>query len=291
MAWLRRLRGPERADAGCLERREPDIVAVYPLLLVIITIFGFIGAASLGHGIVSTLHEFPVVGGQFNPASSESLQGSGLGLAIGIIGLIYGAQGVTQIVQQAMAGVWNVPQIDRPTFLPRLARSLIALITIGCAFVLNAAVGTVVTGMHVALAIRGPALVGMVLLNVVLYATVFWVTTPGVLAKRNLLPGAAVASLGFTVLITLGTCPAPAAAQLRDLRAVRAGDWTGRLSLSRRQIQSVWGGIVSSDPTAADNQLLSGITHQSHRREDQVIGVAFGEDGVADAATDADSLS
>ena len=199
------------------------------------------------HGIVSTLHEFPVVGGQFNPASSESLQGSGLGLAIGIIGLTCGAQGVTQTVQQAMTGMWKVPQIDRPTFFPRLARSLIALITIGCAFVLNA-VGTVLTGMHVALAIRGPALVGMVLLNVVLYATVFWVTTPGVLAKRNLLPGAAMESLGFTVLITLGTCPAPAAAQLRDLRAVRAGDWTGRLCLSRRQIQSVWGGIAVQIP-------------------------------------------
>ena len=103
-------------------------VAIYPLLLVVITIFGFIGAASLGHQIVSTLHEFPVIGSQFNPEhSSKSLQGSGIGLAIGLIGLVYGAQGVTQTVQQAMAGVWNVPQVDRPGYIPRLARSLIAL--------------------------------------------------------------------------------------------------------------------------------------------------------------------
>lgn len=75
-------------------------VAIYPLLLVVITIFGFIGAASLGHQIISTLHEFPVVGSQFNPKrSTQSLQGSGIGLAIGLIGLIYSAQGVTQTVQ------------------------------------------------------------------------------------------------------------------------------------------------------------------------------------------------
>lgn len=51
----------------------------------------------------------------------------------------YGPQGVTQTVQQAMAGMWNVSQVDRPGFVPRLARSLIALAIIGVAFALNAA--------------------------------------------------------------------------------------------------------------------------------------------------------
>src|ERR1039458_2288777 len=52
-------------------------LSIYPLLLVVTTIFGFIGAASLGHGIVSTLHQFPVVGSQFNPShGSDNLHGS-----------------------------------------------------------------------------------------------------------------------------------------------------------------------------------------------------------------------
>ena len=69
-------------------------VAIYPLLLVVITVFGFIGAASLGHGLVSTLHQFPVVGSQFNPShGSDSLHGSVFGLVIGLLGLIYGAAG------------------------------------------------------------------------------------------------------------------------------------------------------------------------------------------------------
>ena len=44
-----------------------------------VTIFGFIGQKSLGSGIICTLHKFPVVGADFNPAGTSHLQGSGLG--------------------------------------------------------------------------------------------------------------------------------------------------------------------------------------------------------------------
>jgi uncharacterized BrkB/YihY/UPF0761 family membrane protein len=85
-------------------------VAIYPLLLVVVTLFGFLGVASLGRQLVAALHQFPVVGSQFNPArGSSSLHGSVLGLAVGIAGFLYGAQGVTQIAQQAMVQVWNIP--------------------------------------------------------------------------------------------------------------------------------------------------------------------------------------
>src|SRR5690349_14533249 len=100
----------------------------------------------LGSGIIRTLHQFPVVGASFNPASHHAVHGSGLGLVIGLIGLLYGAQGVTQTAQQAMATVWNIPQIQRTGFLPRLGRSLAALLTIGGAFVINAFVTAYATG-------------------------------------------------------------------------------------------------------------------------------------------------
>src|SRR5271156_6649778 len=58
--------------------------AIFPLLLVVITVFGFIGAQSIGSGIIRTLHQFPVVGSSFNPASHQALHGSGLGLVIGL---------------------------------------------------------------------------------------------------------------------------------------------------------------------------------------------------------------
>ena len=278
-------------------------VAIYPLLLVVITIFGFIGAASLGHQIVTTLHEFPVVGSQFNPEhASKSLQGSGLGLAIGLIGLIYGAQGVTQTVQQAMAGVWNVPRVDMPGFVPRLLRSLIALVTIGGTFVFNAAAGTVVTNSGVSYAIRAATLIGMVLLNVVLYCVVFRVASPGRVVTLHLLPGAAFASLGFTLLITLGS--GLVQHQLRHSSATygQFGLVIGlvgflllvaKISLFGAELNPVvanhlWPrGMWSGDPTEADNQVLSDIVHQDRRRDDQQIGVGFGESAARDAAIDA----
>src|SRR3984957_597267 len=73
--------------------------AIFPLLLVVVTVLGFIGQQSLGTGILRTLHEFPVIGSSFKPASRSALHGSTIGLIIGLIGLVYGAQGVTQTAQ------------------------------------------------------------------------------------------------------------------------------------------------------------------------------------------------
>ncbi len=95
-------------------------VAIYPLLLVVITILGFIGVSSLGHELVTTFHQFPVVGDQFNPAhGSENLHGNVFGLIVGLLALTYGAQGVTQTAQQAMARVRNVPQLNLPDDFPK----------------------------------------------------------------------------------------------------------------------------------------------------------------------------
>ena len=263
-------------------------LAIFPLLLVVITLFGFIGAASLGHQIVSTLHEFPVVGSEFNPEhSSQSLHGSDLGLAIGLLGLLYGAQGVTQTVQQAMADVWNIPQVSLPGFLPRLIRSLIALVVIGGAFVVNAAAGTVVTGASSNDAIRVLALVGMVLLNCVSYFTVFRVATPNHVRRRELLPGAILAAVGFTLLITVGS--GLVQHQLRNSSATygQFGLVIGlvgflfllaKISLYGAELNPViarhlWPrGMQSHDRTNADNRVLSDIAYQSQRRRDQASG-------------------
>ena len=122
--------------------------AIYPLLLVIVTVFGFIGVGSLGSSVVTTLHQFPVIGAQFTPGNGgSSLHGSTFGLVVGLVGLLYGAQGVTQTAQTAMNRVWNVPQIDRPGFLPRLGRSVASLACIGGAFLINAFVGSLALGL------------------------------------------------------------------------------------------------------------------------------------------------
>jgi uncharacterized BrkB/YihY/UPF0761 family membrane protein len=179
--------------------------AIYPLLLVVVTIFGFIGAASLGHGIVTTLQQFPVIGSEFNPATGSSrLHGNVAGLVIGLVLLVYGAQGVTQTAQQAMATVWDIPKGERPGFFPRLGRSVGALVIIGGCFVVNAALGALATGGGRSYAIRVPVILAMVVINIVSYAAAFRALTPKAVGTRSLVPGAVAAAIGFTALITVG---------------------------------------------------------------------------------------
>jgi uncharacterized BrkB/YihY/UPF0761 family membrane protein len=277
-------------------------LAIYPLLLVVITIFGFIGVSSLGHGIVSTLHQFPVIGSQFNPEQGRNLHGSTIGLVIGLVGLIYGAQGVTQTAEQAMARAWNVPQVALPGFLPRLGRSMLALTIIGGTFVVNAAASTFASGPGHSGVIRALSLIGMLLLNLVCFFGSFRALTPKSVAARSLLPGVVLGSVAFTVLITVGS--GLIQHQLRNSSATygQFGAIIGlvgflllmaKLSLYGAELNCVlerhlWPrALVNSNPTEADNLVLSAVVHQQQRRKDQVIGVGFGDEAVEEAARDA----
>jgi uncharacterized BrkB/YihY/UPF0761 family membrane protein len=295
--------GDDRANQFVVGLGWYGFVAIYPLLLVAVTVLGYIGAASLGHHLVSTLHQFPVVGSQFNPArGSSSLHGSVIGLVIGLVGMVYGAQGVTQTIQQAMAQVWNIPETDRPKFLPRLVRSLVGLVTIGGAFVVNSVVATYVTGSGVSYSVRVPALVGMLVVNAVLYLAAFRALTPSSVGTRSLVPGATAASVGFTLLITVGS--GLIQHQLRNSSATygQFGIVIGlvgflfllaKISLYGAELNPVlsrrlWPrSLVSADPTSADDRVLRDVAHQTQRRSDERIGVGFGVGAPDEAAADA----
>ena len=181
-------------------------VSIYPLLLVVVTVFGFIGVPSLGHGVVSTLHQFPVVGAQFNPARpSSNLHGSVFGLVVGTLVLLYGAQGVTQSALRAMAQVWGVDVHELPGFAARLVRSLIGLAVIGATFVVNAVLATLATSPRNAAGISALVIAAMLAINVLFYWAAFWVLTPLAVPVRALLAGSTVGALGFTLLITVGS--------------------------------------------------------------------------------------
>jgi uncharacterized BrkB/YihY/UPF0761 family membrane protein len=277
--------------------------AIFPLLLVVLTLFGFIGEQSLGTGLVRTLHEFPVIGTSFNPASSSRLHGSTVGLIVGLIGLLYGAQGVTQTAQLAMATVWNVPRYQRTGFLPRLGRSLAGLITIGGAFIVNALITGYATGSGVGYAIRVPVLIGLLVLNAVLYFATFTLLTAKAIGPRGLLPGAIVGAIAFTALITLGT--GLITHQLKNASTTYGafGSVIGivafllllaKLSMYAAELNPVLArGLypralpLVQDPTDADRLVLAELVYAQQSRKDQVIGVGFGADAAEAAASDA----
>jgi uncharacterized BrkB/YihY/UPF0761 family membrane protein len=197
--------GDDNANLLVVSLAWYGFTAIFPLLLVAVTVLGYVGEKTLGSTLVSTLHTFPVIGDSFNPASSSRLHGSAVGLVIGLLGLLYGAQGVTQTAQLAMASVWDVPQLERTGFLPRLGRSFAALATIGSAFLINAVLATYATRAGESYAIRIPVLAGLLVLNSALYWANFIVLTPKRIKPVPLLPGAIVGGVAFTLLITIGT--------------------------------------------------------------------------------------
>lgn len=180
--------------------------AIYPLLLVVVSVLGYIGVASLGHQLVDTLHQFPIIGQQMTPAKgSAQLRGSLAGLLIGVIGLLYGAQGVTQVAQTCMARVWNIPQDQRPGFIPRLGRSVGGLVVIGMSFIAGAIGGSYATAHGRGFGLRVAVILALLVIIFALYLLAFRVLTPAVVRTAPLVPGAAAASVSFTLLITVGT--------------------------------------------------------------------------------------
>src|SRR6202012_3191813 len=247
-------------------------------------------------------------------------------LVIGLIGLLYGAQGVTQTCQQAMAMGWNIPQTQRTSFLPRLGRSLAALFTIGIAFLINAVVTTYATGGTSSYAVRIPVLIGLLITNSVLSFASFTLLTAKVVGPRGLLPGAIAGAVGFTALITVGTglvthqlknasstygafgsvigivafllLLAKLTMYAAELNPVLSRKLYPRaLPMATDQTDADRQGLsdivpppralpMATDQTDADRQVLSDIVHAERRRDDQAIGVGFGGQAAADAAAD-----
>ena len=313
--WQRRVRwagvpyavvkkfGDDNANLDVLALAWYGFTAIFPLLLVVVTVLGFVGQESLGTGVIDTLHKFPVLGSSFNPQNPDSLHGSTVGLVIGLLGLIYGAQGVTQSAQQAMATVWNIPQTKATGFLPRFGRSLAGLIIIGGAFLINALLSTYATGGTSNYAIRVPALAALLIINSALYFAAFNVLTAKVVGSRGLLPGAILGGLAFTALFTVGT--GLLTHQLKNASGTY-GTFGGvigivaillvlaKLSIYAAELNPVLSRSLypralpmGGEPTDADRQVLIDLAHAQQRREDQVIGVGFGENAVAEAAADA----
>ena len=183
---------------------------------------------------------------------------------------------------------------------------MISLVTIGGAFVINAGVASLTADKALGWDVRLSIFVGLLLINVLLYFAAFRALTPGSIGTRELLPGAVVGSMGFSLLITVGASLVQH--QIRHSSATygQFGIVIGlvgflfllaKISLYGAELNPVlarhlWPrAIVSTDPTRADDQVLRDITHQNLRRTDQRIGVGFGEDASDEAALDAQSKS
>jgi uncharacterized BrkB/YihY/UPF0761 family membrane protein len=283
--------GDDRANQYVIAIGWYGFIAIYPALLAVVTILSLVGADALGNGLVTTLHSFPVIGAQFNPEhASSSLRGSPVALVVGLLGLVYGAQGVTMALQGAMAQVWNVPPVDLPGFRVRLTRSLVGFVTIGSSFVVNSLLAALATGFGTSPGIKTLVIVGMIVVNLVFYTVAFIALTPVKLPLRTYLPGGILGSVAFTLLITLAV--GLLQHQLRHSTETygQFGVVIGlvgflfilaKLSLYGGELNSVlaerlWPrSLPGCDPAPADDRVLRKVAEQGVRRKGEQIHVTF----------------
>lgn len=282
--------GDDRGATLASQLAYYGFLSLLPALLAATTVIGYIGNDRAADSLVaSVLGELPVFGEQIGPDAVRPIEGNWFGLTVGLLGLVYGALGVAQAGQHAMAQVWNVPGVDRPGFLPRLARSIGFVLLLGVGALGIAAVGGV-----------GPTPVAVllqVLATAALYVASFRILTPRAIPLRRLLPGALVAAVGYSLLLQLGT-------SLVRNQLDRSEDLYGQFALvlgllgwlNLVSVISLYGAelnvvvarrlwprsIVQPPLTTADEQVLSDIALQEERRPEQRVDVGFDDEPTDD---------
>jgi membrane protein len=179
-------------------------VSLFPLLLVLVTVLGFVLQGDPGEQkkiLDGALGQFPILSEELR---LRSLKGSGVGLAIGVAGSLLAGMGITGATQNAFNRIWSVPFKHRPNFVFAHLRGLGMLAILGTLSVVSTtAAGFVGASSHGAVAVVAGVVVALAL-NVALFMTAFKLLTAVDVGWRDLLPGVLVAAVGWQLLQLLG---------------------------------------------------------------------------------------
>ena len=183
--------------------------SVFPLLLVFTSVLGFVlsGNPDLRQRIIdSALGQFPVIGTAIGKqADTNGLEGSMLSIVVGGATAIWAGMGVAQAAQSAMNTVWDIPRSDWPNFVFRRLRALAMLALLGSIIIVSTFIsGFGSSGATSSNGLRVAGWCVVLLLNFVLFTVAYQVLTARDLKWRDVMPGAAVAALTWTVLQAAG---------------------------------------------------------------------------------------
>jgi YihY family inner membrane protein len=270
-------------------------LSLFPLMLLLITIVGLAtgGSPSATKRVEhSALSQFPVIGAHLGANIQALHNRAGLGLAIGIIGLIWGSQGVIQSAQYAMAQVWNVPLVERPGYVARLLRALAVMVAVGLFLLASTALAGVVTvGNRGGLAVAGAVIVSL-LLNAAIFTVAFRLLTPSTIPSRWLFPGTVVGAVGWTILQYVGGTLVDHTlrntSQVYGFFAVVLGllAWIylgTQLTVYAAELNVVvhrhlWPRSLRAPLTDADREVLNAMVLERRSRADQHVSVHFDPD-------------
>jgi uncharacterized BrkB/YihY/UPF0761 family membrane protein len=187
-------------------------LALFPLLLLLVTVVGLIAGANhhLEDRIInSALSEFPVVGDKLGSSIKALHRATPLAFVVSALGLLWGSLGVTNHIQLASAVMWDVPRHKAPNLLRRMGRGLMLLGTIALAVIGSSVltgISTIGGGTLTAspVAYWSLTLIGAAAINLGTYLVAFHILAPAGTRWRALVPGALIGGIGWTALETVG---------------------------------------------------------------------------------------
>jgi YihY family inner membrane protein len=187
------------------------LLAIFPLLLLAVTIFGFIlqGNPDFQERVIdSALGTFPIIGNELG--RPDKLQGSTAATVVGILAATYGSLGLGQALQNALNVAWSVPRNMRPNPIRLRLKSLGLLLLAGASVLAILTVSTLGSETEV----FGPRLDatlrwGVRLVTVLLIGALLTVVFRLAAARRHHLgraaPGAFTVAVFWQALQYLGT--------------------------------------------------------------------------------------
>jgi YihY family inner membrane protein len=198
--------GNDQAGGRAVQLAYYGLFALFPLLLLLSTILGFVLAGHpkfQQHLLSSALANFPIIGSQLQ-GDAKGLKGNTVAVVVGVLGTLYGAQGLGQAGISAMNSVWNVPYRSWPNFFKRRLRGYIwlgALCVATLAATTIAGFGT--TWLHGNLGWVWSTSVAFAI-NLGVFYVVFTVLTAEPLGWRDVWLGVVLATVFWEALQTVG---------------------------------------------------------------------------------------
>jgi YihY family inner membrane protein len=266
-------------------------LSIFPLLLAFFTVVAYTLSPHSHTVTVLSNHlgSYPIIGPSIASLSHSSLHGSVVALVVGVLGLIWGAQGLAQTLQHSMYEVWNVPGRERPGFLPRLIKGLEWYATFGIGFVASTFVNSLGSVLNWGPA--GPYLAALpaLVINIALFIVSFRVLSPKAVTVRQLAPGAVFAGFIWTVLTTVGINLLRQMSHANALYGSFAATLgllaflylAARLALYAAEANVVaakhlWPRSLRNPPLIeADKRQLEELAQREERVHDQVVAVEF----------------
>lgn len=182
-------------------------LSVFPLLVVMTTILGFVleGDSTFRADITdSVFANIPFIGKQLKEDPSK-LHGNAVVLIVGLAAALWAGTKAFVAAQNAMNDIWEIPESARPNLAQARLRALLAIGVVGLAQVASAVATGIIGVSGVSWLNRILLAIATIAVNIGVLMAAYRVLTARRLTARQLLPGSIGAGLAFSALQLIGT--------------------------------------------------------------------------------------